>query len=274
MWAWWSPAQVAAQLLSATATAAVVTGVAAGSVAGSVGATGAAVASVAGVASSSEVGAVFASAGGAAVAPVVGVSAGSSAGIVLASGSAVASIAAVSSTSASGFVSATGQDLIVASVSGTASVSLASSVGAIGGGSATVLGASSASAAGIVRARAGQTARLWSSIRGEPRVRAPDLGTRIVIQQRATSQTARGQQVREWTDVCTVWSRVRQANGREVLAGQAINAAVSAVIEIRWRDGVSASMRVVDGSRIYNVEAVVDKGRHLELQCSTGAHDE
>lgn len=118
------------------------------------------------------------------------------------------------------------------------------------------------------------TLRRWSKIRGEPRMTASDLGTRITIQQRDPAQTSRGQQVRTWSDVCTVWSRVRQANGREVLAGQSINVAVSAVIEIRWREGVMAAMRVMEGSRIYNVEAVVDKGRHLELQCSTGAHDE
>lgn len=116
--------------------------------------------------------------------------------------------------------------------------------------------------------------RRWSSIRERSHLTASDLGTRVTIQQRATAQTSRGQQIREWTDVCTVWSRVRQANGREVLAGQAIHAAVSAVIEIRWRDGITAAMRVVEGARIYNVVAVVDKGRHLELQCSTGAHDE
>lgn len=83
----------------------------------------------------------------------------------------------------------------------------------------------------------------------------------------------------EWIAVWTpVWESVPAAieplSAREFIAAQAVQSEVTARIVIRYREGVTAAMRIVHNGQIYNIHGVLpdpDSGRsYLTLPCSEG----
>jgi len=99
------------------------------------------------------------------------------------------------------------------------------------------------------------------------------LRNRVVIQQRqegAATQDLTGATTPVWADLATVWAEIKAAGGREALLAQQVNASVSTTVRIRYRPDVVASMRVVFGARVFDVEAVLDQDgrrRYLTLLC-------
>lgn len=82
-----------------------------------------------------------------------------------------------------------------------------------------------------------------------------------------------GQQLISWTDVATVWANIKPSSGRELIAAGAINAEVTHTIVIRYRPGITAAMRALYGSRIFDIAAVIEpETAHvsLELLCNEG----
>jgi len=64
-------------------------------------------------------------------------------------------------------------------------------------------------------------------------------------------------------------------SGREFIAAQKENAGVTTRITIRWRSGVTASMRVVHATGVYNIRAVLPDPslrKHLTLMCEVGVN--
>lgn len=99
---------------------------------------------------------------------------------------------------------------------------------------------------------------------------------RVTIQEQSTVPDAFGQPITTWGDVATVWAAVEPLQGREFFNSDQINAEVTARIRIRWRDGLTAAMRVSFDSRLYNIEAIITpKEIHEEIQlmCSEGVND-
>ena len=104
-------------------------------------------------------------------------------------------------------------------------------------------------------------------------LQAGELNRHITLQTRASSQDSYGQQAATWSDWATCWAHIRPISGREVMTAQAINAETTHVITIRYRPGVTAAMRAVFGSRLFNILAVTEpEMAHvtLELLCSEG----
>lgn len=95
------------------------------------------------------------------------------------------------------------------------------------------------------------------------------LNKKITIQQRSGGEDAAGQPVDVWTDVATVWASVDAISGREYFASQANQAEVQTRIRIRLRNGILPAMRVVYGSTIYDINAVLPQSRELHLMCSS-----
>ncbi|GMA48660.1 head-tail adaptor protein [Alicyclobacillus contaminans] len=72
-----------------------------------------------------------------------------------------------------------------------------------------------------------------------------------------------------WEDVVTVWAAVEPQTLRaHEFVGAAANVVEKIVqVRIRYRPGVTESMRVVYHGRVFRIEAVVDQEeRHRELQ--------
>lgn len=72
-------------------------------------------------------------------------------------------------------------------------------------------------------------------------------------------------------------AEIRALSGQQVIAAQAANSAVRTRIRIRWREGVSAGMRVLHRETFYAVEAVIpddNSGRRwLTLLCTSGTNE-
>ena len=99
---------------------------------------------------------------------------------------------------------------------------------------------------------------------------AGTLNRRITIQQLASGQDALGQMVQTWTDVALVWANIRYANGSETIKADAETSVAKASIRIRYRTGLNAGMRVLYGTTVFNVLAVLPdeaKHQHVDLAC-------
>ena len=100
-------------------------------------------------------------------------------------------------------------------------------------------------------------------------MRAGRLRSRVTIQQRTDSQNEVGELVPVWSTLAAVWADVLHNSGLETIKAGASASVVKASIRIRYRADVKPSMRVVKGSDVYNIEAVLpDQGReYCDLVC-------
>lgn len=105
------------------------------------------------------------------------------------------------------------------------------------------------------------------------------LNRKVTIQQRGPATDGWGQvepSATNWTDHVTVWANIRVSNGREFAAAGGETSQVTASIRIRYREGLTAGMRVLHGTTIYNVTAVLPdeaKREHVDLACTTGTSE-
>lgn len=96
------------------------------------------------------------------------------------------------------------------------------------------------------------------------------LNRRVVIQARDESAVdSYGQPVENWTTFATVWAAVLFVSGvrvgLEAVKGGALASTPPATIRIRFRTDITAAMRVVDGSTIYNIQSVLPNFANKEF---------
>ena len=80
---------------------------------------------------------------------------------------------------------------------------------------------------------------------------------RIVIQQRGSGVDSWGQPLDTWVDLASVWAHIRHLSGTESIKADVPTSVVQASIRIRWRTDVDAGMRVMHGTTVYEIEAVL-----------------
>lgn len=93
---------------------------------------------------------------------------------------------------------------------------------------------------------------------------------RVVIQQPSSTQDAAGQPLLTWSDVATVYANVRYLNGVETIKADAETAKARVSVRIGYRSDVTAAMRVLHGSTVYRIEAVLPDlvgKQHVDLAC-------
>lgn len=99
---------------------------------------------------------------------------------------------------------------------------------------------------------------------------AGKLDRRVTLEAPTTTRGETGGHEETWSVFATLWASVRDLSGRETFNAQAAGSAVSKVVTIRYRSGVTAAMRVkfADGSTA-RIAHLRELGRHewLELYC-------
>lgn len=92
---------------------------------------------------------------------------------------------------------------------------------------------------------------------------------RITIQSPSASQDAAGQMVNTWATFATVWASIKHKSGASTIQSDSDTSSVKASIRILRLAGVNAGMRVVHGSTVYAIEAVLpdEKNVSLDLVC-------
>lgn len=101
---------------------------------------------------------------------------------------------------------------------------------------------------------------------------------RITLQRQGLSQDPQtGEMLPGWQDVAAVWAGIEPLSARELIAAQAGQSEITARIVIRYRAGVLPTMRVVHGSKVYNIHGVLPDMRsgreYLTLPVSEGVND-
>jgi SPP1 family predicted phage head-tail adaptor len=79
-----------------------------------------------------------------------------------------------------------------------------------------------------------------------------------------------------WTDFLTVYASITPKVSKEVKADSEFRNVVTHEIEIRYRTGIDATLRVKYGSRYFNIESVAnefERNRSLLLYCVEGLAD-
>jgi SPP1 family predicted phage head-tail adaptor len=103
------------------------------------------------------------------------------------------------------------------------------------------------------------------------------LNRRVTIQQKVAGQDATGQPSLTWQDVVTTWGEFRTRNGAQLIEDSAIEiSTVQMTLRIRYRAGLNAGMRVLLGSDVYEIKAVLPneaKRDYVELLIAKGAND-
>ena len=103
-------------------------------------------------------------------------------------------------------------------------------------------------------------------------MRAGSLNQRITIQSPSNTQDSLGQPLNDWTDICTVWASVSDISGKEYVSAASERSEVTTRIIIRIRDDIRADMRIVHGTDIYNILAVLKNSRYRQLQLMCKRH--
>jgi SPP1 family predicted phage head-tail adaptor len=71
-----------------------------------------------------------------------------------------------------------------------------------------------------------------------------------------------------WTTIAQVWCDIRPKGGGESIEADALSGRVSHEITLRYRSGVVPPMRLVSGSRRFEIVAVIDiEERRRWLRC-------
>lgn len=102
-------------------------------------------------------------------------------------------------------------------------------------------------------------------------MKAGTLDQRITLQRQAGAAVDDiGQPLGEsWSDVAYLWANARHLSGIESIRAGAAVSQVKASMRIRYRAGIDSGMRVLLGSSVYQIEAVIPHGRRewIDLAC-------
>jgi len=107
-------------------------------------------------------------------------------------------------------------------------------------------------------------------------MRAGTLRHRITLQSKVAGspqQNAAGEPATTWTNTLVVWASIDPVTGKEPFIAQEHLSMVSHKIRIRYRDGITAAMRVSFDSRYFDIKAVLNWGernKELLLLCEQG----
>jgi len=96
-----------------------------------------------------------------------------------------------------------------------------------------------------------------------------EMRQRVALQTRTVTRVE-GIPEESWTTVATVWAAVADLSGKEYFQAASMQSEVTTRIKIRYRKGITPSMRVLYGDRVFNILSVIDKDeRHrvIELLC-------
>jgi SPP1 family predicted phage head-tail adaptor len=98
-------------------------------------------------------------------------------------------------------------------------------------------------------------------------MQAGKLRHRVTIQQATETRNTLGEAIKTWSTVATVYASVEPIRGREFFAAEQVQSEISHRVRMRYRSGLAPRMRLLYGSRMLQIEAVIDvEERHRETQ--------
>lgn len=110
-------------------------------------------------------------------------------------------------------------------------------------------------------------------------IQAGKLNKRITIQEftaGSPSQDENGEPLGSWETFSQVWAAIEPIQGNEFWAQQQVQSEVTHRVRIRFLEDVAAKMRILYGTRVFVIQAVIDpkeKHKEIQLMCSEGVQD-
>lgn len=101
-------------------------------------------------------------------------------------------------------------------------------------------------------------------------MKRPPIGTfrhRLTVEESVTSADGGGGFTTAWTGAGDVWAIVAPVSGEEHLAADALSGRVTHRITIRQRRDLKPAMRLRDGTRVFEIVAVLDAYPLMPLVC-------
>ncbi len=98
----------------------------------------------------------------------------------------------------------------------------------------------------------------------------------VSIQAPSTTPDAAGQPGTGWAEVGTEWVSIRYQTGAEANRADVPTSVAKVSIRLRLRTTYTSGMRVVDGSTVYNILAVLPDLRYRDYMfftCETGGNN-
>ena len=101
---------------------------------------------------------------------------------------------------------------------------------------------------------------------------APRIGAmrhRVTIEEPVRSADEAGGADINWQAVATVWAEIQPKTGREVFESDQLGGRVTHDVRMRYRDGVSAKMRLFHAGRLFDIRYVANVGEGSQwLMCA------
>ncbi len=95
-------------------------------------------------------------------------------------------------------------------------------------------------------------------------MRAGSLRHRIKIQQPVHGEEWNQKDM--WIDLVSLWASIEPLRGREFIALRSVGADETGTLKIRYRADIHPEMRVIWGSRTYEIKEIIDpEERHKDL---------
>lgn len=100
------------------------------------------------------------------------------------------------------------------------------------------------------------------------------LDRRLTIQGfSVTRDPESNEEIRTWSDLATVWANRRDVSAREFFSSGSEHAEQQSVFTIRWRPGLTSTLRVIHDGQTFDVTGVSEMGRRQYLALQAKAVD-
>ena len=101
------------------------------------------------------------------------------------------------------------------------------------------------------------------------------LDKRVTLQVKSAARDALNKPINAWANVLPgdgkIWARITDITGRQYVAAGGTQNAVQTEILIRRRAGVLPSMRILHGTIVYDIQAVLERDNTwMTLMCTKG----
>jgi head-tail adaptor len=101
-----------------------------------------------------------------------------------------------------------------------------------------------------------------------------NLDRKLIIQYNTgATKGAEGEPIEVWATFATVWGRKSSRGGRESVQGAEQVAVREDIYIIRWLNGLTEKMRIMDGSDSYNITFINEIGRRSLMEVSAFKRD-
>ena len=101
-------------------------------------------------------------------------------------------------------------------------------------------------------------------------VRAGEYRNYVTIQTVTTTQGSDGSSTESWATYISLWAKIKPLTGREYYSAQQTQAELTHNIFCRYTSGIVPNMRVLWGTRIFDIMEVVnvnERGEEIIMRC-------